>query len=96
MGFKVNLTIIFLQQRPSDCYSDRMSEGSDKNGYLFPYTAEEDHLAILSRNQTVNDINNPGLSSRMSSRHGSRTSSPPSYSGLQSLAPLTSITDTSE
>lgn len=73
-----------------------MSEGSDKNGYLFPYTAEEDHLATLSRNQGVNDINNPGLSSRMSSRHGSRTSSPPSVSGLHPLAPLTSITDTSE
>lgn len=76
-----------------------MSEGSDKNGYLFPYTAEEDHLATLSRNQGVNDINNPGLhglSSRMSSRQGSRTSSPPSVSGLHPLAPLTSITDTSE
>lgn len=73
-----------------------MSETSDKNGYLFPYTAEEDHLATLSRNQAVNDINNPGFSSRMSSRHGSRTSSPPSMSALHPIAPLTSITDTSE
>lgn len=75
-----------------------MSESSDKNGYLFPYTAEEDHLATLSRNQQlgVNDVNNPGLSSRLSSRHGSRTSSPPSMSAMHPIAPLTSITDTSE
>lgn len=86
-------------QRIADYHSDRMSESSDKNGYHFPYTAEEDHSSIHGiRNHHVNDINNPGVlpSSRMSSRHGSRASSPPSISGLQPLAPLTSITDTSE
>lgn len=80
------------QQRIADYHSDRMSEGSDKNGYHFPYTAEEDHSSIHGiRNHHVNDINNPGVlsSSQMSSRHGS-------ISGLQPLAPLTSITDTSE
>ncbi|XP_058065887.1 protocadherin-like wing polarity protein stan [Anopheles bellator] len=30
--------------QPSGGDSDRMSEGSDKNPYNFPYTAEEDHL----------------------------------------------------
>lgn len=88
-----------------------MSEGSDKNGYLFPYTAEEDHLGTLSRQQQqqqlnqqsggiglTNDMNNPGYAgSRMSSMHGSRTSSPPTshMSAMQPIAPLTSITDTS-
>ncbi|XP_037826241.1 protocadherin-like wing polarity protein stan isoform X1 [Lucilia sericata] len=32
-------------QQHNDHHSDRMSEGSDKNGYHFPYTAEEDHLS---------------------------------------------------
>ncbi|XP_037887303.1 protocadherin-like wing polarity protein stan isoform X2 [Glossina fuscipes] len=32
------------QQIHQDYHSDRMSENSDKNGYHFPYTAEEDHL----------------------------------------------------
>lgn len=76
-----------------------MSEGSDKNGYHFPYTAEEDHLTMMTRNQVngVNEINYPGLSSsKMSSRQGSRASSPPTVTGIQPLAPLTSITDTSE
>lgn len=75
-----------------------MSETSDKNGYHFPYTAEEDHLTMLTRNQAnINDMNYPGLPTTISSRHGSRTSSPPmSVTGIQPLAPLTSITDTSE
>lgn len=103
-----------------------MSEGSDKNGYLFPYTAEEDHLGTMSRQQqhqlqlqqqqlqshasipmqttNSNDMNNPGYGggggggSRMSSLHGSRTSSPPTnhMSAMHPIAPLTSITDTSE
>ncbi|XP_055380293.1 protocadherin-like wing polarity protein stan [Condylostylus longicornis] len=98
------------QQRHLDYHSDRMSEGSDKNGYHFPYTAEEDHVTMGSlqrnlnnhhhNNSVVNDINNPGVTtngSRMSSRHGSRASSPPSINTtMQPMAPLTSITDTSE
>ncbi|XP_037956200.1 protocadherin-like wing polarity protein stan isoform X2 [Teleopsis dalmanni] len=108
-----------LQQQHADYHSDRMSDGSDKNGYHFPYTAEEDHITAsrkLSHNhspllhsshqilnghhQQVNDINNPGFLGRhtlnSSSRHGSRTSSPPStiVAPMQPLAPLTSITDT--
>lgn len=79
-----------------------MSETSDKNGYHFPYTAEEDHLTMLSRTQAIssNDINySPVLAStnnKLSSRQSSRTSSPPCVTGIQTLAPLTSITDTSE
>lgn len=77
-----------------------MSETSDKNGYNFPYTAEEDHLTIMGRNQTMssNDMNYPSvlLSNKLSSRQSSRTSSPPGVTGIQPLAPLTSITDTSE
>lgn len=74
-----------------------MSEGSDKNGYLFPYTAEEDHSSLTGIRS--NDMNNPGVlpSSRMSSRQGSRGPSPPSISNLpHQLEPLTSITDKSE
>ncbi|XP_067630827.1 protocadherin-like wing polarity protein stan [Eurosta solidaginis] len=112
------------QHQPSsaDYHSDRMSEGSDKNGYHFPYTAEEDHMAATARKlshqrnpspslhsshqmlnghaHTVNDMNNPGLLGRhtlnSSSRHGSRTSSPPSsiVAPMQPLAPISSITDT--
>ncbi|XP_055850573.1 protocadherin-like wing polarity protein stan isoform X3 [Episyrphus balteatus] len=88
------------QIRQMEYHSDRMSDGSDKNGYHFPYTAEEDHSATsLGRKQNhhmVNDINNPGIpQSRLSSRHGSRASSPPSIvAPMQPLAPLTSITDT--
>ncbi|XP_030388378.1 protocadherin-like wing polarity protein stan [Scaptodrosophila lebanonensis] len=33
-----------MPRQPGDYHSDRLSEGSDKNGYHFPYTAEEDHL----------------------------------------------------
>lgn len=85
-----------MQQRATDYHSDRMSETSDKNGYHFPYTAEEDHLTMMSRNHsTTNDMNYPTLS-KLASRHGSRGSSPPSVTGIQPLAPLTSITDTSE
>lgn len=78
-----------------------MSETSDKNGYHFPYTAEEDHLTMLSRNQAIssNDINYPSVlasTNKLSSRQSSRTSSPPCVTGIQTLAPLTSITDTSE
>lgn len=90
-----------------DYHSDRMSEGSDKNGYNFPYTAEEDHLThphtmprgIPHHLMTNNDINNPMpgiMSSRQSSRHGSRASSPPSVMPTAVMQPLTSITDTSE
>lgn len=82
----------------ADYHSDRMSEGSDKNGYLFPYTAEEDHSSLTGIR--TNDINNPGVlsSSRMSSRQGSRGPSPPSINSStpHQLAPLTSITDKSE
>lgn len=90
-----------MQQRTTDYHSDRMSETSDKNGYHFPYTAEEDHLTMLSqRNQAIssNDINYPSIlsSNKLSSRQSSRTSSPPGVTGIQPLAPLTSITDTSE
>lgn len=89
--------ILILQHRPIDYHSDRMSENSDKNGYHFPYTAEEDHLSMMTRNQSsINDMNYPGLPTKISSRHGSRASSPPSVTGIQPLAPLTSITDTSE
>lgn len=84
-----------------------MSEGSDKNGYHFPYTAEEDHLPqghhtvprSMPHHILGHDVNNPGtLGSRHSSRHGSRASSPPAVAVpiMQPLAPLTSITDTSE
>lgn len=90
------LFIFLMQQRATDYHSDRMSETSDKNGYHFPYTAEEDHLTMMSRNHsTTNDMNYPTLS-KLASRHGSRGSSPPSVTGIQPLAPLTSITDTSE
>ncbi|XP_054089368.1 protocadherin-like wing polarity protein stan isoform X2 [Zeugodacus cucurbitae] len=111
------------QPTVADYHSDRMSEGSDKNGYHFPYTAEEDHIpgarklshqhnpspSLHSSHQmlnghahghAVNDMNNPGMLGRhtlnSSSRHGSRTSSPPSsiVAPMQPLAPLTSITDT--
>lgn len=80
-------------------HSDRMSETSDKNGYHFPYTAEEDHLhsklAGLRYGGDSHNVNTlPG--SRLSSRHGSRTSSPPNSNGIQPMAPLTSIVDTSE
>lgn len=77
-----------------------MSETSDKNGYHFPYTAEEDHLTMMSRTQnaaTGTDANYPRTSSGlMSSHQSSRTSSPPGLSAIQALAPLTSISDTSE
>ncbi|XP_055704133.1 protocadherin-like wing polarity protein stan [Phlebotomus papatasi] len=93
------------QHRAVDYHSDRMSETSDKNSYKFPFNAEEDHSTCsmpVNRLHGVNDINNPGIlpSSRLSSRHGSRASSPPtggvSVAPMQPLAPLTSITDTSE
>lgn len=32
------------QEKHLDCNSERISEGSDKFGYHFPFTAEEDHL----------------------------------------------------
>lgn len=80
-------------------HSDRMSETSDKNGYHFPYTAEEDHLhsklaGLRYGGDGPHNVNTMP-SSRLSSRHGSRTSSPP-QNGIQPMAPLTSITDTSE
>lgn len=75
-----------------------MSEGSDKNGYNFPYTAEEDHLShpntmprALPQHLTT-DLNNP----MMGSRNGSRTSTPPNVGPVPSMQALTSITDTSE
>ena len=78
-------------------HSDRMSETSDKNGYHFPYTAEEDHLHSKLAGLRYEDAHNVNTlpSSRLSSRHGSRTSPPPN-NGIQPMAPLTSITDTSE
>lgn len=91
------MTIFFFELQ---YHSDRMSETSDKNGYHFPYTAEEDHLTMMSRTQAIstNDMNYPSVlsSNKLSSRQSSRTSSPPGVTGIQTLAPLTSITDTSE
>lgn len=88
-------------QQSLDYHSDRMSEGSDKNGYHFPYTAEEDHISsnALNRNHNhniVNDVNNPGAMTINRSRQSSRASSPPSsvVAPMQPLAPLTAITDT--
>uniref|UniRef100_A0A336MVD4 CSON001872 protein n=1 Tax=Culicoides sonorensis TaxID=179676 RepID=A0A336MVD4_CULSO len=84
--------------RHVDYHSDRMSEGSDKNGYNFPYTAEEDHLThphTMPRalpHHVTNDMNNPV----MGSRNGSRTSTPPNMAPVPSMQALTSITDTSE
>ncbi|XP_060651948.1 protocadherin-like wing polarity protein stan isoform X2 [Drosophila nasuta] len=65
------------QQQQQAQHADRLSEGSDKNGYHFPYTAEEDHLQQQARKLSashlmpmhphaalVNDINNPGLLAR--------------------------------
>lgn len=37
------------QQQHHHQQADRLSEGSDKNGYHFPYTAEEDHLQQQAR-----------------------------------------------
>lgn len=62
--------------------SDRMSEGSDKNPYNFPYTAEEDHsshTAMRSNDitgQTIHRFNNT--------------------SSIQPMAPLTNINDNNE
>ncbi|XP_065082456.1 protocadherin-like wing polarity protein stan isoform X2 [Ochlerotatus camptorhynchus] len=62
--------------------SDRMSEGSDKNPYNFPYTAEEDHSSHTTMRtndmtgQTIHRFNNP--------------------SSLQPMAPLTNINDNNE
>ncbi|KAL5289018.1 CELSR2 family protein [Megaselia abdita] len=88
-------------QQSLDYHSDRMSEGSDKNGYHFPYTAEEDHISSsgLNRNHNhniVNDVNNPGVMTINRSRQSSRASTPPSsvVAPMQPLAPLTAITDT--
>ncbi|XP_068147300.1 protocadherin-like wing polarity protein stan isoform X2 [Drosophila tropicalis] len=39
------------QQQLQQLASDRLSEGSDKNGYHFPYTAEEDHLPARKLSQ---------------------------------------------
>jgi len=61
------------QQQQLAQQADRLSEGSDKNGYHFPYTAEEDHLQQQARKLSgshmmhphiVNDMNNPGLLAR--------------------------------
>ncbi|XP_062135457.1 protocadherin-like wing polarity protein stan isoform X1 [Drosophila sulfurigaster albostrigata] len=65
------------QQQQQAQHADRLSEGSDKNGYHFPYTAEEDHLQQQARKLSashlmpmhphaalVNDMNNPGLLAR--------------------------------
>ncbi|KAL7022348.1 hypothetical protein ACKWTF_012208 [Chironomus riparius] len=87
-------------QRQSDYHSDRNSEGSDKNNpYNFPYTAEEDHTGMRQHMQAhyVNDINNPSPinMSRMSSRHGSRSGSPP-MPHLPHVSQLTGINDSSE
>ncbi|XP_001961249.3 protocadherin-like wing polarity protein stan isoform X3 [Drosophila ananassae] len=45
---------------------DRLSEGSDKNGYHFPYTAEEDHLPARKLSHT-----------QPPSLHGSQLMQPP-------------------
>lgn len=95
--------IYFPQPRQADYHSDRNSEGSDKAGpYNFPYTAEEDHTAMRQhmqqQQQYANDMNNPspiGMG-RISSRHGSRANSPPHPNGQHHIAPMTSITDSSE
>uniref|UniRef100_A0A1I8NR21 Protocadherin-like wing polarity protein stan n=1 Tax=Stomoxys calcitrans TaxID=35570 RepID=A0A1I8NR21_STOCA len=54
------------QQRlhQQDHHSDRLSENSDKNGYHFPYTAEEDHLTTTARKLSLQH-------SHSSSLHGS-------------------------
>lgn len=102
-GVEKVITEIYFQPRQADYHSDRNSEGSDKAGpYNFPYTAEEDHTAMRqhmqSQQQYANDMNNPspiGMS-RMSSRHSSRNNSPPHPNGPHHIAPMTSITDSSE
>lgn len=49
-------------QQHNDHHSDRMSEGSDKNGYHFPYTAEEDHLSS-ARKLSLQHNQSPALHS---------------------------------
>lgn len=69
------------QRHKQGADSDRMSEGSDKNPYNFPYTAEEDHsthIATRSHDTCV------------SMNHRSTTSS------IQPMAPLTNINDNTE
>ncbi|TMW42449.1 hypothetical protein DOY81_012474 [Sarcophaga bullata] len=51
------------QQQHPDHHSDRMSEGSDKNGYHFPYTAEEDHLASARKHSLQHNQQSPALHS---------------------------------
>lgn len=62
--------------------SDRMSEGSDKNPYNFPYTAEEDHSSHTTMRsndgaaQAIHRFNNA--------------------SSIQPMAPLTNLKDNNE
>lgn len=54
------------QQQQQHHLQDRLSEGSDKNGYHFPYTAEEDHLPARKLSHT-----------QPPSLHGSQLMQPP-------------------
>ncbi|XP_033247045.1 protocadherin-like wing polarity protein stan isoform X1 [Drosophila miranda] len=54
------------QQQQQLQAQDRLSEGSDKNGYHFPYTAEEDHLTTRKLSHT-----------QPPSLHGSQLMHPP-------------------
>lgn len=50
-----------LAQQQQQTHSDRLSEGSDKNGYHFPYTAEEDHLQQQARKLSAGHAQPPSL-----------------------------------
>ncbi|XP_055533079.1 protocadherin-like wing polarity protein stan isoform X2 [Wyeomyia smithii] len=69
------------QRHKQGADSDRMSEGSDKNPYNFPYTAEEDHSS-----HTVTRPNEGSSNSHHSN----------SVSSLQPMAALTALNDNNE
>lgn len=70
------------QRHKQGADSDRMSEGSDKNPYNFPYTAEEDHSSHTTTRS------NDGTNHAMHRFNNSST--------IQPMAPLTNINDNNE
>ncbi|XP_021699917.1 protocadherin-like wing polarity protein stan isoform X3 [Aedes aegypti] len=70
------------QRHKQGADSDRMSEGSDKNPYNFPYTAEEDH----SSHTTMKSNDGAG---QIMHRFNNPTS-------IQPMAPLTNLNDNNE
>lgn len=73
-----------------DYHSDRLSDESDKNGYHFPYTAEEDHLTSAKKmNNCLESINtNLNLNGHHNNSGSSRTHTPtrlPSSTVLPSI-----------